>query len=241
MNHFIVKSIPRAQSDLSISEELAAFGVATVAESQSKIGIMDDGLKPLQEGRSVAGPAVTVKCFDGDNLMVHAALEFCERGDIMVISSMTSTQHGYFGELLAMACKRREIGGVVIDGGIRDTQRIRSMSFPVWSRHRNAAGTSKNRPGWVNIPIVCGNVCVHPGDYIVADDDGVVVVNRNEVNTVISNCRARIKKEENTKERIERGELSVDFYGLKKVLDELGVKYLDRDEGGQRHVDKGRE
>lgn len=227
MSFRIEKSIPRSEKDNAISNRLSKFGTATIAESQEKLGIVDIGIRPIQQGISIAGPAVTVRCFDADNLMVHAALELCAPGDIIVISSMTSTRHGYVGELIANSCKKRELAGLVIDGGVRDTAAIRNLRFPVWSRYVSVAGTSKSRPGWVNVPIEFGGVRVSPGDYVIADDDGIVILPRFNCETVLEAAEKRMEKEADTRKKIAEGELSVNFYGLKKIMKELNIEYVE--------------
>lgn len=224
MTYTLNKTIPRSKDDLKISNILASHGVATIAESQEKTNVMDPGIKSIQRGKSVSGVAVTVRCSDADNLMIHAAIEYCNKGDILVVSTMSETRCGYFGELMATACKRRGVAGFVIDGGVRDTKRLRDMEFPVWSRYVNVMGTSKNRPGWVNVPITAGNVLINPGDFVTADDDGIVVTRREDVNSVLDAAKARENREEATRKKIENGELSVDFYSLREVMSKLNIE-----------------
>lgn len=230
----INKTIPRSEEDRNICRELSSFGVATISESQQKTNVMDSGITPIQRGTSVSGVAVTVRCADADNLMIHAAIEYCQKGDILVVSTMSETRCGYFGELMATACKRRGVAGLIIDGGVRDTKQLREMEFPTWSRYVNVIGTSKNRPGWVNVPITAGNTHINPGDFVTADDDGIVVTRRESVNEVIAAARAREKREEETRQRIQNGELSVDFYSLREVMRDLKIKL------NEQEVEKGK-
>ena len=224
MTHEINKLIPRSKEDRAICSRLTSYGVATVSESQEKTNVMDPGIRPIQTGKSVSGVAVTVCTADADNLMIHAAIEYCQEGDILVISTLSETRCGYFGELMATACKMKGIAGLVIDGGVRDTKQLREMGFPVWSRYVNVTGTSKVKPGWVNTPITAGNVTIYPGDFITADDDGVVVTRRERIDEVLSAAEAREKKEEGTRKKIREGQLSVDFYSLRDILRNLNIK-----------------
>ncbi|MEM0134864.1 MAG: 4-carboxy-4-hydroxy-2-oxoadipate aldolase/oxaloacetate decarboxylase [Thermoplasmatales archaeon] len=224
MSYSVNWKIPRSTEDSIICSELAQFGVATVSECQDKQGVMDPGIRPVVYGKSVSGVAVTVKCFDADNLMLHAAIGICARGDILVVSTNSQTRNGYFGELMATSSISRGIIGVVIDGGLRDTRRIRDLGFPSWSRYISVTGTSKTNPGWVNVPVVCGGIGVSPGDYIVADDDGVAVVPRGTVQEVIARCKSRVIKEEEVRKRLANGELSIDIYNLNETIKKIGVK-----------------
>jgi len=221
----IVREIPRSEKDLEYCRKLAEFGVATVSEAQNKTGVMETYIQPIQRGTSVCGVAVTVDCVAPDNLMIHASLEFLRPGDILVVSTPPSSRNGYFGELMAHSAMRRGAVGLVIDGGVRDTKQLRELSFPAWARYIHVTGTTKKSPGNVNKPINCGGIEVHPGDFVVADDDGAVVVKRKDVLTVLKNSEERVKKEEVTRKRIDNGELSVDFYNLRPILQEIGVVY----------------
>ena len=157
--------------------------------------------------------------------MIHAAIAACQPGDILVVATLAPSSHGAFGELLAEACRARGVVGAVLETGVRDTARLRAMEFPVWSRHVSAAGTVKASAGWVNVPIVAGGVTVNPGDFVVADDDGIVVIDRGAVDQVRALATQRAAKEEDTRAKIRRGELSVDFYQLRPLLKKLGVRY----------------
>ncbi|AHC51450.1 hypothetical protein SUSAZ_05465 [Sulfolobus acidocaldarius SUSAZ] len=232
MKPVIVRNIPRSPEDSKITEVLKELGVATIAESQEKTGLLDPSIKPIQSGAKIAGTAVTVKCFDGDNLMLHAALELVRPGDIIVLTTYSgNSMHGMFGELLATACKVRGVVGLITDAGVRDVNVIREMKFPIWSRYITALGTSKNRPGWVNVPIVIGGIHVKPGDYVVADDDGVVIVPRENVTKVIENARKRVESEDNVRKRLLEGELSLDIYNFRQVIKSLGIEYVEKLEG----------
>ncbi|MHB1957053.1 MAG: 4-carboxy-4-hydroxy-2-oxoadipate aldolase/oxaloacetate decarboxylase, partial [Sulfobacillus sp.] len=185
MNPYSVKlTIMRSPHDVMTAKALKEFGVATLAESQAKRGLCASELRPIQQGACVAGPAITVLCPAGDNLMIHAAIEACQPGDILVVATLAPSSHGAFGELLAEACRARGVVGAVLETGVRDTAALRVMEFPVWSRHVCATGTVKASPGWVNAPVVAGGVVVHPGDFVVADDDGIVLKYRRTVDQV---------------------------------------------------------
>lgn len=229
MSYRVVRTIPRAADDASVSEQLARMGVATVAEAQGRLGLMADYMRPIQAGATLAGRAVTVKCHDGDNLMIHAALEVVQRGDVLVVTTLSETSNGLFGELLARACVQRGVAGLIMDAGVRDVAILRQMGFFVWSHHIHAAGSTKNSPGWVNVPMVCAGSEVSAGDFIVADDDGVVVVPGKKAHEVLKGCEARLAKEESTRQRIADGQLSMDFYGLRRTMEQLGIVYVDQD------------
>jgi len=206
---------------------LAKYDVSTVYEAQGKIGLMDHYLRPIQQGKMICGPAVTATCYAGDNLMIHAAIEACKPNDILVITTIGESNSGMIGELIVEALIKRQVQGVIIDAGIRDVSRIRELGFPVWSKAINSEGTTKNKVGWVNAPTICAGVTITPGDVIMADDDGVVVIRKDDVDMAIEASRSRALKEVNTKERISRGELSLDFYNLREVLENNGVKYIE--------------
>lgn len=173
---------------------LGRFGAATVHESYHRRGLTA-GLTPLDPATSVCGPAVTALCHAGDNLMLHAAIDVCERGDVLLVATLAPSTHGMFGDLLATLCRARGIAGLVIDAGVRDTHTIRAMGFPVWSRAVSVAGTTKQAAGWVNVPVVCGGVLVEPGDLVVGDGDGVVVVSAIEADAVVQAAEERERNE----------------------------------------------
>ena len=219
----VVRSVPRAAAD--IVSALGMAGVATVHEAGGT-GLLDPGIRPIQEGTRVAGSAVTVSCAPGDNIMVHAAVEVIEPGDVLVVATTSPSTHGMFGELLATSVMARGCVAVVVDSGVRDVSDLRRMGLPVWSRAVHAAGTVKDTPGSVNIPVLCGGVTVGPGDVVVADDDGVVVVERNRAFDVLEAARRRLEREEEVRARLAAGELGVDFYGFRERLEEMGVRWI---------------
>ena len=227
MKHKVVRKIDRAE--LESIRTLGAQGVATVHEAQGRTGLMLPHMRPIYAAARIAGSAVTVSCHPGDNLMIHAAVEVCEPGDVLVVSTTSESTDGMFGELLATSCLARGIVGLVIDAGVRDVTDLTAMEFPVWSKAISAQGTVKASPGSVNVEIVCGGVAVHPGDVIVGDQDGVVVVRRETATEVLRLGAERIAKEKATRERLRSGELGIDFYGLRTKLDELGVEYVDKE------------
>jgi len=184
-------------------------------------------MRPVFAAARVAGSAVTVLCAPGDNLMIHAAIAVVQPGDVLVIATMSESTDGMFGELLAESCMAHGVAGVVIDAGVRDTSEITSRGFPVWSRAVSSQGTSKTNPGSVNVPIVCAGASVDPGDVIVGDADGVVVVPRQSASAVVAAADQRLAKEERTRARLKAGELGLDIYGLRDVLTQRGVVWRD--------------
>ncbi len=227
MERYIVRTIPRC-CDESTCKEFARLGTATVYEAQGQTGLLNDSMRPIQEGVTVCGPAVTVVCPAGDNLMIHAAVECCQPGDILVVTTEgESNKHGMIGELLAKSLMKRGVRALIIDGGVRDTMQLRELSFPVWATAVVCTGTTKNKAGWVKAPAVCAGALVEPGDLVVADDDGVVVVKCADISQALEKSLAREKKEQETTRKIEEGQLGVDFYGFRDVLAKLGVRYYD--------------
>ncbi len=225
MKPSIVRRIARPDPDTV--RLLGELGVATVHEAQGRAGLLRPYMRPLYAGARVAAPAVTVLCPPGDNLMIHAALEVCRPGDILVVAPVSESSDGMFGELLAVSCQAHGVVGLVIDAGVRDTADLTAMQFPVWSKAISALGTVKASAGSVNVPIVCAGATIHPGDVIVGDQDGVVVVPRDASLEVAKLGEQRRAKEEETRERLRAGELGLDFYGLRAKLAELGVEYVD--------------
>ena len=211
----IIRQIERASAE--DVKGLAECGVATVHEAYSRTGLMH-GISPVTGGVTVAGPAVTCLNYAGDNLMIHAALEVCKPGDVLVVGLTAPSTHGMFGELLATSCQALGLMGVVLDAGARDSQVLREMRFPVWARAISAAGTEKALPGWVNTPISCGGVVVSPGDVVIADDDGVVVVAREEAHEVLERSVARNQRESAIRPRFAAGELGLDISNLRPRL-----------------------
>jgi 4-hydroxy-4-methyl-2-oxoglutarate aldolase len=184
-------------------------------------------MRPIYPAARVSGTAVTVSLAPGDNLMIHASLDVCKAGDVLVVAPTSECTDGYFGELLGVSCQARGVAGLIIDAGVRDTAELTQMNFPVWSKAVSSQGTVKNVPGDVNIPVVCAGALVNPGDVIVGDADGVVVIAREAAAQVAQASQARLAKEEKTREKLRRGELGLDFYGLRAKLAELGVEFVD--------------
>ncbi|MBD0424047.1 4-carboxy-4-hydroxy-2-oxoadipate aldolase/oxaloacetate decarboxylase [Streptomyces sp. TRM S81-3] len=211
-------------------EALAGYGTATVGEAMGRTGFLGTHLRPIQQGVRVAGTAVTVLCWPGDNLMIHAAVEQCGEGDILVVTTTSPCTDGLFGELFATALAHRGVRGVVLNTGIRDTAELRAMGFPAWSAAVSPQGTVKATGGRVNVPIVIGGQVIHPGDVIVADDDGVVVVPRERARDTAEASEARERKEAAARAAFLEGELGLDRYGLRDKLKQLGVEYRTYEE-----------
>jgi 4-hydroxy-4-methyl-2-oxoglutarate aldolase len=226
MKPVIIRNIERP--DEGLVRKLGEFGVATVHEAQGRTGLMLPYMRPVYLGAHLAGPAVTVYSHPGDNLMIHAALEQCRKGDVLVITTKSESTDGMFGELLATSCQAHGIAGVAIEAGVRDVADITAMQFPVFSRAISSMGTVKETAGSVNIEIVCAGAIVHPGDIIVADTDGVVVVPRRDAAEVVRASEERLAKEARNREQLKSGKLGLDMYGLRAKLKALGVEYLDR-------------
>lgn len=224
--HVVVTTVDRV--DLSVVDALAPIGTATVHEAIGRRGYLGPDLGPIQRDVRVAGTAITVLSHPGDNIMLHAAVEVCQPGDVLVVATTAPSTHGMFGDLLATSLMARGVRGLVIDAAVRDTADLREMGFPVWTRHISCEGTVKATPGSVNVPIALGGNLINPGDVICADDDGVVVVSHAEAAWAVEQSQSRLAKEEATRGRLEAGELGVDFYGLRDKLAELGVEYIDR-------------
>lgn len=210
--------------DPSLVKAASAYGVATLHEAAGRSGLMID-IHPVVSGLYLCGPAVTSLNHAGDNLMLHAAVEVCEPGDVLVVATVSRSTDGMFGDLLATQCRAQGIAGVVLDAGARDRRELISMEYPVWSRAISASGTVKATPGWVNIPVSCGGTPVMPGDLIVADDDGVMVVPRADIAAVVEAARLREEKEARNRVRLAAGELSLDVNNLRPLLEKLGVTY----------------
>ncbi|MFE6637007.1 4-carboxy-4-hydroxy-2-oxoadipate aldolase/oxaloacetate decarboxylase [Streptomyces tendae] len=227
MSGVVVTNPPKAAAE--DVEALAAYGVATVSEAMGRTGLLGPGIRPVQQGVRVAGTAVTVIGWPGDNLMIHAAVEQCGEGDILVVTTTSPSTDGLFGELFATALQRRGVRGIVINTGIRDTQELREMGFAAWSRAVSAQGTVKATGGSVNVPIAVDGQVIRPGDVIVADDDGVVVVPRERARQVAEASEAREQKEVATRAAFVEGQLGLDRYGLREKLKELGVTYQSYD------------
>jgi 4-hydroxy-4-methyl-2-oxoglutarate aldolase len=225
MRPVVVRNFSRP--DPAIVRALGDAGVATVHEAQQRSGLLRPYMRPIYAEAHAAGAAVTVLCQPGDNLMIHAAMETCKPGDVLVVTTISESTDGMFGELLAVSCQARGVAGLVIDAGVRDTAELAAMSFPVWAKAVSAQGTVKATAGSVNVPVVCAGALVHPGDVIVGDADGVVVVPRALASDVARLSQQRISKEAVSRDRLRHGELGLDFYGLREKLKELGVEYRE--------------
>jgi 4-hydroxy-4-methyl-2-oxoglutarate aldolase len=220
----VVTGPPRA--DQGVVAELGELGVATVHEAGGKAGLLGTGLRPVWAGARAAGTAVTVLCGPGDNLMLHAAIEQARAGDLIVLTTTSPSSDGFVGELIVTSLIARGVTGLVTTTGVRDIAAIRAAGFGVWSQHVSAQGTLKATAGCVNVPVVIGGVVVHPGDAVVADDDGVVCVPRDLVAQVAADGRARLHREDEARTAFAAGELGLDRYGLRPVLEQLGVRYV---------------
>jgi 4-hydroxy-4-methyl-2-oxoglutarate aldolase len=221
----IVRRPPRAEAD--VIRTLGELGVATVHEAQGRTGLMRPYMRPIYPTAKIGGSALTISCHPGDNLMLHAAIDVCQPGDVLVVTTTSESTDGMFGELLGESAKAHGIVGLIIEAGVRDVADLTTMAFPVWSKAISAQGTVKNTPGSVNIPVVCAGAIVNPGDVIVADVDGVVVVPRKAAADIARLAGERLAKEQKTRERLRKGELGLDFYGLRAKLAEMGVQYVD--------------
>jgi 4-hydroxy-4-methyl-2-oxoglutarate aldolase len=230
MLNVIVTDPPRA--DLDQVDKLAAYGVATVHEATGRNGYLGPAIRPNQQGTRIAGTALTVLCWPGDNLMIHAAVEQARPGDIIVITTTSPNGDGAFGELLATSLAARGVRGLVTGSGLRDTQELRDMGFPAWTAHVSAQGTVKETPGSVNVPVSLGGQLIRPGDAIVADDDGVCVVPRLDVAAAVTASAARVAKEDASRKQLADGVLGIDMYNLRPKL--AKVEYITYAEYARR-------
>ena len=232
MKPVIVVDPPRA--DPAVVGELGELGVATVHEAAGQSGLLGTTLRPAWAGARAAGTAVTVLCRPADNLMVHAAIEQARAGDLLVITTTSPSSDGAIGELIVTALQARGVTGLVTTTGVRDVAAITKAAFPLWSEHVSAEGTVKAAAGSVNVPIVVGGVVVHPGDAVVADDDGVVCIPRAQAAEVAAAGRLREETENEARAAYAQGELSLDRNSLRAVLDRLGVRYVPAEPAEER-------
>jgi 4-hydroxy-4-methyl-2-oxoglutarate aldolase len=223
--HVIVRTTKRP--DPEAVEVLGRVGVATAHEAMGRRGLTQPVLRPIYAGARIAGRAVTVLSQPGDNLMIHACIEQCGPGDVLVITTTSPSTDGMFGELFATQLAARGVAGLVIDAGIRDVAELTSMGFPAWSRAVSAQGTVKATPGSINVPVVAAGAYVRPGDVVVADDDGVMVVPLEDAPAVAAAALAREANEQDKREKFASGVLGLDFYNLRPTLERLGVEYID--------------
>ena len=226
IQHVVVRDIDRAPQ--AVIAELGVAGVATAHEAAGRIGLLDPRIQARLDGASIAGSAVTVSCHPGDNLMIHAAVEMCHPGDVLVVTTTSESTDGMFGDLLATSLIARGVVGLVIDAGVRDIATLRGMGFPVWSRAIHAQGTVKASPGSVNIPVVAAGQLVNPGDVVIADDDGVLILPIARAAEVAEAATRRLATEESKRSTLAAGTLGLDLYNLRPLLAELGVTYVDR-------------
>jgi 4-hydroxy-4-methyl-2-oxoglutarate aldolase len=224
MRNVVVTDVERPPLDQL--DALAAYGVATVGEAQGRAGYLGSDLLARLPGARIAGSVVTAVCWPGDNLMIHTAVEQCAPGDVLVVTTTSPCTDGLFGELFATSLRAREVRGAVLTTGARDMAELREMGFPVWSRAVSAQGSVKATAGAVNVPVSIGGCLVSPGDAVVADDDGVVVVPRRSLPAVLEASQAREAKEAATRAAFTGGQLGLDRYDLRPLLEELGVRYL---------------
>ena len=224
--HYVVRSVDRAADDTIAT--LGKAGVATAHEAAGRLGLLGPGIQARQTGAAIAGSAITVSCHPGDNLMIHAAVEVCRPGDVLVVTTTSPSTDGMFGDLLATSLRAQGVIGLVSDAGVRDIATLREMGFPVWSRAVHAQGTVKASPGSVNVPVVAAGQLVRPGDIVIADDDGVLVLPIAAGPLVAEAAARRLANEAGKRAQLEAGALGVDMYNLRPLLAGLGVEYVDR-------------
>jgi 4-hydroxy-4-methyl-2-oxoglutarate aldolase len=232
----VVKSVTRA--DAASVTELIKYGVATVHEAMGRLGLMAPYMRPIYPGAKVCGTAVTIFAHPGDNWMLHVAAELLQPGDVAVLATSADNADGMFGDLLATSFRARGAVGLVIDAGCRDAAELREMDFPVWAKAVHAKGTVKATVGSVNTPIICAGTLVRPGDVVVADDDGVVIVPTLRAPKVVAAAAAREAKEDGNRKRLAAGELGLDIYGMRESLAKAGLRYFADEEAYRQDMEK---
>jgi 4-hydroxy-4-methyl-2-oxoglutarate aldolase len=228
MKPVVVRNIQRADNNAVAT--LEALGVSTAHEALGRSGLMKPCMRPIWPGAQIAGPAVTILAQPGDNWMIHVAVEQCQKGDVVVLGCTADNTDGMFGELLATSLMARGVKGLVIDAGCRDVKALHDMGFPVWSRAISAKGTVKATLGAVNVPVVCAGVNVEPGDVVVADDDGVVIIPKKYAVETAQKAQKRFDDEDGKRKRLASGELGLDMYNMREPLAKAGLRYVDRPE-----------